>query len=135
MFWCACSSTNPNGITYWTPSNSSIRSRCPRLADNGRGRKARARIRREFDVYGGIFSTGNELAAPGDLRDLRGVYASNSTRLAGAVEEAGAFPRFRALLAAMHEEIGAALERVCPCAPALPFALETAEHDHRNPAP
>jgi putative molybdopterin biosynthesis protein len=63
----------------------------------------------------GIFSTGDELVAPGDERPLGGVYDSNGTIFAGAVEEAGGLPVPLGIAHDNEEEIAAVLERALQC--------------------
>jgi len=62
-----------------------------------------------------IFSTGDELVAPGEPRRLGGVYDSNSTIFAGAVEEAGGLPVLLGVARDNEPEIAAMLERALRC--------------------
>jgi putative molybdopterin biosynthesis protein len=63
----------------------------------------------------GIFSTGDELVTPGDRHRLGGVYDSNSSIFAGAVEEAGGVPVQLGIARDNEEEIAAVLERALQC--------------------
>jgi putative molybdopterin biosynthesis protein len=63
----------------------------------------------------GILSTGDELVTPGSPRRLGGVYDSNSTILAGAVEEAGGQPVPLGIARDNEEEIAALLKRAMQC--------------------
>jgi putative molybdopterin biosynthesis protein len=63
----------------------------------------------------GIFSTGDELVAPGVPRRLGGVYDSNSTIFAAAVEEAGGLPVPLGVACDNQQEIAALLERAMQC--------------------
>jgi putative molybdopterin biosynthesis protein len=63
----------------------------------------------------GIFSTGDELVAPGEERRLGGVYDSNGAIFAGAVEEAGGLPVPLGIAHDNEEEIAAMLERALQC--------------------
>ena len=62
-----------------------------------------------------ILSTGDELVKPGEPRRLGGVYDSNSTIFAGAVEEAGGMPVLLGIARDNEEEISALLERALQC--------------------
>jgi putative molybdopterin biosynthesis protein len=62
-----------------------------------------------------IFSTGDELVAPGTERRLGGVYDSNGAIFAGAVEEAGGLPVPLGIARDNAEEIDAMLERALLC--------------------
>lgn len=62
-----------------------------------------------------IFSTGDELVTPGEQRRLSGVYDSNSSILAGAVEEAGGMPVPLGIARDNETEIDAMLERALQC--------------------
>jgi putative molybdopterin biosynthesis protein len=57
-----------------------------------------------------IFSTGDELIAPGEPRRLGGVYDSNSVIFAAAVEEAGGTPVQLGIVRDVESEITAVLE-------------------------
>lgn len=63
----------------------------------------------------GIFSTGDELIAPGKHRPLGGVYDSNGTIFAGAVEEAGGLPVRLGIAPDNEAEIDALLKRALQC--------------------
>ncbi len=58
-----------------------------------------------------IFSTGDELVAPGEPRPLGSVYDSNSAILAAAIEEAGGTPVQLGIARDVENEITALLER------------------------
>jgi putative molybdopterin biosynthesis protein len=62
-----------------------------------------------------ILSTGDELVTPGEPRPLGRVYDSNSTILAGAVEEAGGLPVLLGIARDREEEIAARLEQALQC--------------------
>jgi putative molybdopterin biosynthesis protein len=63
----------------------------------------------------GILSTGDELVTPGEPRRLGMVYDSNSTILAGAVEEAGGQPVLLGIARDKEDEITARLEEALQC--------------------
>jgi putative molybdopterin biosynthesis protein len=63
----------------------------------------------------GIFSTGDELVAPGEERHLGAVYDSNSAIFAGAVEEAGGLPVPLGVAHDNENEIAAVLQRALQC--------------------
>ena len=58
-----------------------------------------------------IFSTGDELVAPGELRPLGGVYDSNSAIFAAAIEETGGTPVQLGIARDVESEIAAMLDR------------------------
>ena len=63
----------------------------------------------------GIFSTGDELVAPGEHRPLSGVYDSNSAIFAAAVEEAGGTPVLFGIARDSEQVIDAVLKRALEC--------------------
>jgi putative molybdopterin biosynthesis protein len=63
----------------------------------------------------GIFSTGDELVAPGEMRRLGGVYDSNGAIFARAVEEAGGTPVPLGIAHDNENEIAAVLDRALQC--------------------
>jgi putative molybdopterin biosynthesis protein len=63
----------------------------------------------------GIFSTGDELVAPGEERRLGAVYDSNGAIFAGAVEEAGGLPVPLGVAHDNENEIAAVLQRALQC--------------------
>ena len=63
----------------------------------------------------GILSTGDELVAPGEVRNLGGVYDSNGAIFASAVEEAGGLPVPLGIARDNEEEIDVVLKRALQC--------------------
>jgi putative molybdopterin biosynthesis protein len=62
-----------------------------------------------------IFSTGDELVIPGEVRRLGGVYDSNSAIFTAAVEEAGGKPVPLGIARDNEREISAVLDRALEC--------------------